>query len=73
MHRSVTELRARRRAEIYAAHPEFGAPEAPIDQLPEDVRGRLQAEMQKMRDDTTEFANGEVVRDLRELVTRVAA
>ena len=70
---SVTELRARRRAEIYAAHPEFGAPEAPIDQLPEDVRGRLQAEMQKMRDDTTAFANAEVVRELRELVTRVAA
>ena len=70
---SVTALRARRRAEIYAAHPEFGAPDAPIDQLPEDVRGRLQAEIQKMRDDTTAFANAEVVRELRELVTRVAA
>src|SRR5256886_1370590 len=69
---SVTDLRARRRAEIYAAHPEFGAADAPIDQLPEDVRGRLQAEMQKMRDDTTAFANAEVVRELRELVTRVA-
>src|SRR5256884_878005 len=70
---SVTDLHARRRAEIYAAHPEFGAADAPIDQLPEDVRGRLQAEMQKMRDDTTAFANAEVVRELRELVTRVAA
>ena len=65
---SVTELRARRRKEIFAAHPEFGAPDAPVDQLPEDVRGKLQAELQKMRDETTPFANAEVQRELRELV-----
>jgi hypothetical protein len=44
-----------------------------VDQLPEDVRARLQAELAKMRDEMTPFANGEVVRELRELVTRVAA
>ena len=70
---SVTDLRARRRAAVYAAHPEFGAADAPVDQLPEDVRGRLQAEIQRVRDETTTFANGEVVRELRELLTRVAA
>jgi len=70
---SVTELRAERRRGIFAAHPEFGAPDAPVDQLPEDVRGRLQAELQKMRDDTASFANAEVVREIRDLVTRVAA
>src|SRR5437870_8882760 len=70
---SVTELRARRRHDIFAAHPEFGAPDAPVDQLPEDVRGRLQSELQKMRDDTASFANAEVVREIRDLVTRVAA
>ena len=37
--------------------------------LPEDVRTRLQAELQKMRDETTVFANAEVQRELRELVT----
>jgi hypothetical protein len=70
---SVTELRARRRREVFAAHPEFGSPDAPVDQLPEDVRERLAAELQKMRDETTSFANQEVVRELRELVSRVAA
>lgn len=66
---SVTELRARKRREIYASRPEFGSPDAPVDQLPEDVRAALQAELAKMRDETTPFANAEVQRELRELVT----
>jgi thiol-disulfide isomerase/thioredoxin len=70
---SVTEIRAKRRKEIFAAHPEFGSPDAPVDQLTEDVRVRLQAELAKMRDETTKFANAEVVREIRELVSRVAA
>jgi hypothetical protein len=70
---SVTKLRAERRARIFAENPEFGSPDAPVDQLPEDVRARLSAELQKMRDETTAFANGEVIREIRELVTRVAA
>ena len=65
---SVTALRAKKRAEIFAAHPEFGAPDAPVDQLPDDARARLQAELQKMRDETAPFANAEVLRELRELV-----
>jgi hypothetical protein len=70
---SVTEVRAKRRKEIFAAHPEFGSPDAPVDQLPENVRVQLQAELATMRDDTAKFANAEVVRELREIVTRVAA
>jgi thioredoxin family protein len=70
---SVTEVRAKRRKDIFAAHPEFGSPDAPVDQLAEDVRVRLQAELAKMRDETTKFANAEVVRELREIATRVAA
>jgi hypothetical protein len=70
---SVTEARAKRRREIFAASPEFGSPDAPVDQLPDEVRGRLQAELQRMRDEMVPFANAEVVRELRELVTRVAA
>ncbi|HZP96326.1 MAG TPA: thioredoxin family protein [Candidatus Limnocylindria bacterium] len=65
---SVSELRARKRREIFAAHPEFGSPDAPVDQLADDVRARLQAELQKMREETTAFANAEVQRELRELV-----
>jgi hypothetical protein len=69
---SVTERRAQERKRIFAAHPEFGSPDAPVDQLPEDVRARLQAELQKMRDDMVPFANAEVQRELRELVSKVA-
>ena len=70
---SVTEVRAKRRKDIFAAHPEFGSPDAPVDQLAEDVRVRLQADLAKMRDETAKFANAEVVRELREIATRVAA
>ena len=69
---SVTERRAAERKKIFAAHPEFGSPDAPVDQLPEDVRTRLQSELQKMREGMVAFANGEVQRELRELVRRVA-
>jgi hypothetical protein len=65
---SVTELRAMKRKAVFASDAAYGSPEAPIDQLPEDVRGRLQADLQKMRDETTPFANSEVLRELRELV-----
>ncbi|HEY8786640.1 MAG TPA: thioredoxin family protein [Candidatus Limnocylindria bacterium] len=70
---SVTEVRAKRRKDVFAAHPEFGSPDAPVDQLAEDVRVRLQGELAKMRDETAKFANAEVVRELREIATRVAA
>jgi len=69
---SVTERRAAERRKIFAAHPEFGSPDAPVDQLPEDVRTRLQAELQRMREGMVSFANGEVQRELRELVSKVA-
>jgi hypothetical protein len=65
---SVTDLRAKKRKEVFAKDPAYGSPDAPIDQLPEDVRGRLQADLQKMRDETAPFANAEVQRELRELV-----
>jgi len=70
---SVTEVRAKRRKEIFAAHPEFGSPDAPVDQLAEDVRVRLQAELVRVAHETSKFANAEVVRELREFATRVAA
>ena len=69
---SVTDRRAQERRKIFAAHPEFGSPDAPVDQLSEDVRTRLQSELQKMREDMVPFANAEVQRELRELVSAVA-
>ena len=68
---SVTERRGAERKKIFAGHPEFGSPDAPVDQLPEDVRGRLQEALQKMREETVPFANAEVQRELRELVSTV--
>ncbi|HET7700548.1 MAG TPA: thioredoxin family protein [Candidatus Limnocylindria bacterium] len=65
---SVTELRAAKRREVYASDPAFGAPDAPVDQLPDEVRARLQAALQGMREETIPFANAEVQRELRELV-----
>jgi len=70
---SVTSLRAQKRAEIFANNPEFGSPEAPIDQLPEDVRVRLQDAQAKMRDETTPFANGEVVKAFRAILEPVGS
>ncbi len=70
---SVTELRAQRRREIFQQHPEFGSPDAPVDQLPEDVRARLQAELNAMREETAAFANAEVIRELRAIAVDILA
>ncbi|MGH2377286.1 MAG: thioredoxin family protein [Candidatus Limnocylindria bacterium] len=67
---SVTELRARKRREVYASRSEFGSPDAPADQLPDDVRTALQAALQKMRDETRDQANAEVIRELRAIAER---
>jgi hypothetical protein len=68
---SVTELRARKRREIYASDPAFGSPDAPLDALAEDVRRRLQEATVRMRDETKPFADREVVRALRDIVAAV--
>ncbi len=70
---SVTDLRAQKRLDLYREHPEYGSPETPIDQLPEDVRTRLAQAMATMREETTPFANKEVVRELRATVERARA
>jgi hypothetical protein len=69
---AVTELRARKRREVYASRPEFGSPDAPADQLPDDVRAALQAALQQMRDETRDAANAEVIRELRAIAERRA-
>jgi hypothetical protein len=62
----------RRAQEDLRRAPRIRITDAPVDQLPEDVRTRLQGELQKMREGMISFANGEVQRELRELVSRVA-
>lgn len=67
---SVTELRARKRQELYAKRPDFGEPGAYAN-LSEEKRAELQDALLAMRDETRPFAIQEVVRELREIVDRV--
>ena len=62
---SVTERRAARRAELYAEHPEFGAPGTPADQLPEEARSQLSQALATLREQTKPLDNQDVVRALR--------
>jgi hypothetical protein len=69
---SVTELREKKRRELYEKHPEFGSPSDPVDKLPEADRIKLTQAIGKMRDETKPFADSEVVRELREIVESIA-
>jgi len=66
---SVTGLRADKRAEVYRSDPRFGDPSAPPDQLPEDVRGELNAALQRMRDETQPAYDQASTRRIRELAS----
>ncbi len=68
---SVTAARAERRAAIYAAHPEFGAPDAPVASLPEEARVRLTEALAASRREAKPAENAEVVRALREIIEGV--
>lgn len=68
---SVTATRAARRAAIYAAHPEFGAPDAPVANLPEEARVRLTEALTASRREAKPAENAEVVRTLREIIEGV--
>jgi hypothetical protein len=70
---SVTELRASKRRELYQQHPEFGSPDTPIDQLPDEVRVRLAQATAELRKQTADFANREVVRELRAIADQIVA
>ncbi|MGH2451064.1 MAG: thioredoxin family protein [Candidatus Limnocylindria bacterium] len=67
---SVTAERQKRRARIYASDPAFGSPDAPIADLPEDVRARLSEKLQAMRDEMKDLSDREVIRELAEIVRR---
>jgi Thioredoxin len=70
---SVTQAREQKRRELYASHPEWGSPDTPINELPEDIRTQVQAATMQMRKDMAPWANSEVVRELREIVENAAA
>ena len=70
---SVTERRAAQRAQVSAQHPEFGSPETPITQVPEDVRPQLMAALAERREGTKQQDNQDVVTALRAIIERVPA
>jgi hypothetical protein len=70
---SVTAERKARRAAIHAGDPAFGSPDAPIDQLPDDIRTRLSAAIAQMREEMVPWANGETVKELRAIAERTPA
>jgi hypothetical protein len=70
---SVTARRAQFRQELYAQHPEYGSPDAPVDQLPEEVRVRLQQELAQKREEWKPLEEQDTIKAVREIVTPVAA
>ncbi len=65
---SVTERRAELRREVFAQHPEFGSPDTPIAQLPEDVRVKVMEATASGRERFKAADNQDVVRALRDIV-----
>jgi hypothetical protein len=70
---SVTERRGRQRRDLFAQHPEFGSPDTPADQLPEEIRVAIMQETTSFREATKPDDNREVVQALRAIVERAGA
>jgi hypothetical protein len=70
---SVTERRSSRRAAIFAQHPEFGSPETPVSQLPEDIRTKLTEATAADRAATRAADVQDVVHELRAIVESAPA
>ncbi len=70
---NVTERNAQHRRKLYEEHPEFGSPDTPIAQLPEEVRGQLMEAMAAFREESRSANNRDVVQALREIVEAVPA
>ena len=65
---SVTDRRAAFRRDLYARNPEFGSPEAPVDQLPEDLRTRIMQETAQQRESSKPLDEQDVIDALRAII-----
>jgi hypothetical protein len=70
---TVTERRAVVRRALFAQHPEFGSPDTPISQLPEDVRVQVMQAMSASREQTRDQDVRDVMQALRSIVEPVRA
>jgi hypothetical protein len=69
---SVTAERAKQRQQIFAENPDLGSPDTPADQMSEEQRAKYQQLAQVGRDATFDWANQEVIRELRAIVDKAA-
>lgn len=65
---SVTERNAQIQREVYAEHPEFGSPDVPVTQLPEDLRLQVMQATAERREVARTANNQDVVSALRQIV-----
>jgi hypothetical protein len=70
---SVTERRSSQRADLFAQHPEFGSPDTPVSQLPEDIRARVMEATAASRAATRAADLQDVVQALRAIVESAPA
>jgi hypothetical protein len=70
---SVTLRMRQARTSFFAQYPEYGSPETPIGQLPEDARVKLMEEIAEQRERNRAANNADVVRALRAIVEGVPA
>ena len=70
---SVTERNAQIQREVYAEHPEFGSPDVPVTQLPEDLRLQVMQATAGRREASKAENNRDVVRALRQIVESAQA
>jgi hypothetical protein len=66
----ISQVREEKRRELYAQHPEYGSPETPIDQLPEETRAAVLQWNASLRDELKPTQDQAVIRDLRAIVER---
>ena len=70
---SVTERNEQHRRDLYAKHPEFGSPDTPVSELPEEVRTALAEATATWRAEAKPLNDQDVVHALREIIERVTA
>jgi hypothetical protein len=70
---SVTERNARNQRELYTRHPEFGSPDTPVSQLPEDIRTQVMQATAELREASRAANNQDVVSALRQIVESAQA
>jgi hypothetical protein len=71
--KSVTELRAKKTAEIQASDPAFGPAGRAASDMPEDVRTRFQGLVNQMRTDTTQDYISESFKELGSIARELAS